>query len=133
MERYFKIDGIVETGNTVTHDEFLDKFIEFVESNGWFFGGITGPVDEDGNALKETIEDSAYDARIKRLEVLEETVDSLNIEKGSMFIPNTKDWVKFKLSTVVKDIVIESYLSDKHEDEAESVLAGWEQYVANRK
>jgi uncharacterized protein YggL (DUF469 family) len=36
----------------IDHDEFLDKFIDFVEANGWMFGGGTYQVDEDGEAVK---------------------------------------------------------------------------------
>lgn len=36
----------------IDHDVFLDKFIEFVEANGWMFGGGSQQIDEDGNPVK---------------------------------------------------------------------------------
>lgn len=44
-----KIDGFVETNLPV--EEFMDKFIEWVESLGCFFGGVISPVDAEGNPL----------------------------------------------------------------------------------
>lgn len=34
-----EINGCVDVPDEVTVDEFLDKFIDFIESNGWYFGG----------------------------------------------------------------------------------------------
>jgi uncharacterized protein YggL (DUF469 family) len=39
MRKEFEISGCVEVPSKVTEDEFWKKFIEFVESNGWSFGG----------------------------------------------------------------------------------------------
>ncbi|WP_172249972.1 50S ribosome-binding protein YggL [Saccharibacillus deserti] len=52
MQKGIEIKGSVfaDVGD-VDHDEFLDKFIDFVESNGWSFGGGTKQVDEEGNNL----------------------------------------------------------------------------------
>jgi uncharacterized protein YggL (DUF469 family) len=36
----------------IDHDEFLDAFIEFVESKGWHFGGGSAQIDEEGNVIK---------------------------------------------------------------------------------
>ncbi|WP_156877584.1 50S ribosome-binding protein YggL [Shimazuella kribbensis] len=49
-----KISGTIfaEDGHTnINHDEFLDKFIEFVEKNNWLFGGGTKQIDEDGEVV----------------------------------------------------------------------------------
>ena len=35
------IDGCVTLPKHVTHDEFLEKFIKFLEGNNWYFGGGT--------------------------------------------------------------------------------------------
>ena len=40
--RMIKINGHAEV--TVSHEEFMDKFIAFVEANGWTFGGATDEV-----------------------------------------------------------------------------------------
>ncbi len=45
-----EINVIVETNLSVK--EFNNKFIEWIESNGWVCGGSFKPVDEDGNVIK---------------------------------------------------------------------------------
>jgi len=35
------------------HDEFWDAFIEFIESKGWYFGGGTCQIDEEGNQIEK--------------------------------------------------------------------------------
>ena len=40
MQKGVKISGTVFAENgDLSHDEFLDAFIEFIESKGWEFGG----------------------------------------------------------------------------------------------
>jgi uncharacterized protein YggL (DUF469 family) len=39
MEKEFEINGCIEVQLEVTEDEFWRKFIDFIESNGWYFGG----------------------------------------------------------------------------------------------
>ncbi len=39
MEKEFEINGCIEVSPEVTEDEFWEKFIDFVEANGWYFGG----------------------------------------------------------------------------------------------
>lgn len=42
------IDGVVDVReNPITVNDFLDKFIEWVESNHWYFGGTTREYIED--------------------------------------------------------------------------------------
>ncbi len=43
-ERVIKINGCVSIQPFITHDEFLEKFIKFVENHGWYFGGGTEDV-----------------------------------------------------------------------------------------
>lgn len=43
-ERVIKIDGCVSIQPFMTHDEFLERFIRFVENHGWHFGGGTEDV-----------------------------------------------------------------------------------------
>ena len=43
-ERIIKIDGCVSIQPFLSHDDFLEKFISFVEINGWCFGGETEDV-----------------------------------------------------------------------------------------
>jgi hypothetical protein len=51
MEQFgINLDVIVET--KITTDEFSDRFIKWVEENGWVCGGIFKPVDEEGNDIK---------------------------------------------------------------------------------
>ena len=44
--RLIEINGVAEIHPAVSHDQFTDMFIRFIESHGWFFGGgyrdITG-------------------------------------------------------------------------------------------
>ena len=52
MEQFgIEIDVIVETDLSVK--EFNEKFIEWVESNGWVCGGSFKPVNEEGNVIKK--------------------------------------------------------------------------------
>lgn len=53
-----KIDGIVEVN--VSTDEFTDKFIEWIESNGWFYCGITGVYCENNDDPKKPDEDNDH-------------------------------------------------------------------------
>lgn len=39
MRREFEINGCIEVPMELSEDEFWDKFIDFVESNNWYFGG----------------------------------------------------------------------------------------------
>lgn len=39
MRKEFEILGCIEVPTNLTEDEFFDKFINFVESNNWTFGG----------------------------------------------------------------------------------------------
>ncbi|OPX92157.1 MAG: hypothetical protein A4E52_00098 [Pelotomaculum sp. PtaB.Bin013] len=42
--RIISINGCVEIQPFMTHDDFLNRFIRFVESHGWYFGGGTEDV-----------------------------------------------------------------------------------------
>ncbi len=39
--REFKINGVISTPIEINEDEFLNTFLEFLESKGWGFGGVT--------------------------------------------------------------------------------------------
>lgn len=39
MEKEFEIHGAVEVPPEVSEEEFFRKFIGFIESEGWWFGG----------------------------------------------------------------------------------------------
>lgn len=43
-ERVIKIDGCVSVQPYISHDDFLKRFIAFVEMHGWYFGGGTEDV-----------------------------------------------------------------------------------------
>lgn len=43
-ERVIKIDGCVSVQPYISHDDFLERFIAFVEMHGWYFGGGTEEV-----------------------------------------------------------------------------------------
>ena len=40
MSKFYDIKGIVECPDEMTPDEFMDRFVDFLEENGCFFGGI---------------------------------------------------------------------------------------------
>ena len=48
MSRYIKINGIVEVQDSIKDDVFLDKYLDFVEANDWYFGGRVFEVPEEG-------------------------------------------------------------------------------------
>lgn len=48
INREIQIEGCVDVGeNPISVDEFCDKFIEWIESNGWYFGGGIKPYTEE--------------------------------------------------------------------------------------
>lgn len=51
MSRYIEINGVVELPDNVDHDQFLNEFIDFLESKGYSFGGGTKEIHEDGNPV----------------------------------------------------------------------------------
>lgn len=43
-----EIDGIIDPkGKPLDPDTFIDKFIEWIESNGWEFAGGIGPYNDE--------------------------------------------------------------------------------------
>lgn len=63
MEKEFEIVGCVAVPQEVSFDQFYDKFIEFIESNHWSFGGgineiIDGYyINPDGTKGKHVLEE----------------------------------------------------------------------------
>lgn len=47
MRKLFDIDGTIEVQPEVTEEEFMDRFLGFVEANGWSFGGWTAQIIDD--------------------------------------------------------------------------------------
>lgn len=47
MRKQFEINGCIEVQPEVSADEFLETFIEFVESKSWFFGGVINEIQDD--------------------------------------------------------------------------------------
>ncbi|WP_226669617.1 hypothetical protein [Metabacillus litoralis] len=45
-----QIEGSIyaSDGEDIGHNQFLDEFIEFIESKGWSFGGGSFQIDEEG-------------------------------------------------------------------------------------
>lgn len=39
MRKEFEIQGCIEAPIEITEEEFVDRFISFIESNNWWFGG----------------------------------------------------------------------------------------------
>lgn len=58
MAKEFEIAGCVEVADDVSEEEFIDKFLGFLEENDWYFGGgineiIDGIYKTGPNAGKE--------------------------------------------------------------------------------
>lgn len=51
-----EISGIVEVNDNVDIYRFLDEFIDFIESKGYYYGGGLNEVDEDGELIKQPID-----------------------------------------------------------------------------
>ena len=48
--KFLKMNMVIETtNNPITAEDFIVKFIEWIESNNWYCGGGVKPVDENGN------------------------------------------------------------------------------------
>lgn len=59
MSKKILINGVIEVQDCVTEDEFLDKFLRFVELNGWqYFGHTTEDEtgESTGKVLKSILE-----------------------------------------------------------------------------
>lgn len=53
-----KIEGVVYSNKgDLCHDEFINAFVHFVREKGWFFGGGTNQVDEEGNVIEDIVRD----------------------------------------------------------------------------
>ena len=39
MRKEIEINGCIEVPENMTMDEFIDSFLEFIESRNWLFGG----------------------------------------------------------------------------------------------
>jgi len=47
------IDGIAEIHPNIPIDQFLNMFIRFIESHGWFFGGGHRDVTDEENDVEQ--------------------------------------------------------------------------------
>jgi uncharacterized protein YggL (DUF469 family) len=53
MIKGVEISGVLYADDgDIDHNEFLDAFIDFVESKNWNFGGSVKTINEDGNTIK---------------------------------------------------------------------------------
>lgn len=70
MEKEFEISGCISVPKETTYDSFYEKFIEFIESNNWSFGGgineiIDGYyVDSNGEKIRHVLDDYGLDKNI---------------------------------------------------------------------
>lgn len=46
-ERLISVDGCVEIQPFMTSDDFTDRFIQFVENHGWYFGGVIKDITDE--------------------------------------------------------------------------------------
>lgn len=52
-----KIEGIIEAPNIKSVDGFVDKFIDLIESQGWYYGGSLDQYVSDEDEDRKTIEE----------------------------------------------------------------------------
>lgn len=70
MEKEFEINGCISISEDISYDLFYDKFIEFIESNNWSFGGgineiIDGYyINPDGTKGKHVLDDDGLNPDI---------------------------------------------------------------------
>lgn len=63
MRKEIEINGCIEIPPEITIDEFIDTFMELIESKGWYFGGgyqeiIDGYyINPDGTKGKSVLDD----------------------------------------------------------------------------
>lgn len=47
MFRLIQINGTIEIPKNVSHDDFMDEFLTWCESKGYYFGGGTVEIEDD--------------------------------------------------------------------------------------
>ena len=53
--KFLDMNMVIETtNNPITAEDFIAKFIEWIESNNWYCGGGVKPVDENGNNTRRS-------------------------------------------------------------------------------
>ncbi len=63
MEKEFEIQGAVSVPEELSYDEFWNKFINFIESNNWSFGGGINEIrdgyyiNDDGTKVRHVLDD----------------------------------------------------------------------------
>lgn len=88
--RVISIDGCVEIQPFMTQDDFLNRFIRFVESQGWFFGGGTEDIT---NKEQSTIQDNSDLAELIS-QLPEPEKNAIKTFAERLFIANDPDYVK---------------------------------------
>lgn len=53
MGKEIEIMGCMEIPDTMSQDEFIDQFLETIESKGWFFGGGFREIKNSDSLLTE--------------------------------------------------------------------------------
>ncbi|MGM0750258.1 MAG: hypothetical protein ACQEUS_21030 [Bacillota bacterium] len=49
-----KIEGVIYSlEGDLGHNNFMDEFLEFIESKGWHFGGGSSQIDEEGQQIDD--------------------------------------------------------------------------------
>ena len=63
MRKEIEINGCVEVPCEISTEAFADAFIEWIESNGWYFGGVFNEIvdgyyiNPDGTKGKSVLDD----------------------------------------------------------------------------
>jgi hypothetical protein len=99
-QKGIEISGSIYAENgEIDHDEFTDKFIDFIESNGWYFGGGTKQVDEEGIMINEP---AVYNGKYKKLFNYLKALDH-NISDIKLSFQQIENILEVKLPKSAKD------------------------------
>ncbi|TFB19580.1 hypothetical protein E3U55_10485 [Filobacillus milosensis] len=55
-EKGVKLDGFVlplKDGEQIGHNEFLNKFVDFLEAEGWSYTGMSVQIDANGDSIED--------------------------------------------------------------------------------
>jgi len=115
--RVISIDGCVEIQPFMTEDDFLHRFIRFVESQGWFFGGGTEDIT---NKEQSTAQDTLDLAKIiNQLSEADKKAIETIVER--LIIANDPDCVKL---TPKEKIELDAAMQDTETYTLEEVEKG---------
>ena len=93
--KFYRVDGVIEIPQTVSLEEFHEKFIDFFEDNGYFFGGNVGVwIDELENTPQVgDIRYCTYEDWEKGWVVIEMQLTKITLRKRESFTFHRSDGI----------------------------------------